>query len=55
VTPTFPKTDPRKLKHMQQTIGVEEDLTSLEDPTGTEQAARELLGLFNKQTLKDLN
>jgi hypothetical protein len=33
----------------------DDNLQILDDPTGTEQAARELLGVFNKQTQKDMN
>jgi hypothetical protein len=47
VTPTFPKTDPRKIKEMQKHMKEEDDGANILDPTGTEQAARELLGMFN--------
>jgi hypothetical protein len=47
VTPTFPKTDPRKIKELQKLMREEDGEANVLDPTGTEQAARELLGLFH--------
>ncbi len=47
MTPTFPKTDPKKLKEMQKKLNEDDDGAQVLDPTGAEQAAKELLGLFN--------